>query len=209
MIERIARSLIARCNKLELRCRLYFQKLRCGRRLCCGNNFQLGTHSVIDMDPATSSIQIGDNVQVRRFCSLYAAPSARIEIGSGVFLNNHCTIFCRDHVIIGDHTLLGEGVRIYDHNHRFRVPNVPIGYQGYLARPIRIGSNCWLGSNTVILPGVTIGDHSVVAASCLIDTDIPPNTLVKPSTGLGFVSLDPPIIQKADDSVRVKGVTSA
>lgn len=61
-------------------------------------------------------------------------------------------------------------------------PNYPYNKLSELYPPkhedIRIGSNCWIGANSVILPGVTIGDNSVVAAGSVVVSDVPANVMV-------------------------------
>jgi acetyltransferase-like isoleucine patch superfamily enzyme len=53
-----------------------------------------------------------------------------------------------------------------------------IDEQGVSTNPVTIGDDIWIGANAVILPGVTIGDHSVVAAGAVVTKDVPPHTLV-------------------------------
>lgn len=121
--------------------------------------------------------------KIRRGLSLVIEKGAKVSLGTGVFLNNNCSINCRQEVLIGDNCLFGEGVRIYDHNHRFRDPDKPIASQGFRCAPVRVGNNTWIGSDVVILKGVTIGANAIIGAGCVIDSDIPPRTIVKSSRG--------------------------
>jgi acetyltransferase-like isoleucine patch superfamily enzyme len=68
-------------------------------------------------------------------------------------------------------------VSIRDHDHRFDDPNIPIVDQGYVTSPIRIGRDCWIGCNAVILKGVSIGDGAVIAAGAVVTKDVPPRCL--------------------------------
>jgi acetyltransferase-like isoleucine patch superfamily enzyme len=79
---------------------------------------------------------------------------------------------------IGEGTICGENVKIYDHNHEYRDIRIPIKEQGYHSAPIRIGKHCWIASNVVILQGVTIGDNCVIGAGCVIYKDIEKNSVV-------------------------------
>ena len=79
---------------------------------------------------------------------------------------------------IGDGTLLGENVKIYDHNHKFNKTNISIKDQGFSVAPVIIGAHCWIGSNVIILKGVTIGDNCVIGAGCIIYKDVPNNSVV-------------------------------
>jgi acetyltransferase-like isoleucine patch superfamily enzyme len=84
-----------------------------------------------------------------------------------------------DEIKIGDNTWLGEGVRIYDHNHQYKDTLTPFTEQGMKTGKISVGDNCWIGSNTVVLQNVTIGDNCVIGANNLIYKSVPANTIVK------------------------------
>lgn len=102
-----------------------------------------------------------------------------MSIGDNVFFNNYCSINAKDSITIGNDTIFGENVRIYDHNHTFSEKDILIRYQGYTVAPIIIGNNCWICSNVIILKGVTIGDNVVIGAGCVISTDIPSNSICR------------------------------
>ena len=76
-------------------------------------------------------------------------------------------IMCHDKVSIGDNTIMGPGVYIYDHDHVFDSNN-GVRRNEYVAAPITIGKNCWIGANTVILRGTTIGDNCLIAAGSVV-----------------------------------------
>lgn len=82
------------------------------------------------------------------------------------------------YISIGDGTIFGENVKVYDHNHCYKNPDVPIKEQGFSSAPINIGNHCWIGSNVVILKGVTIGDNCVIGAGCIVYKDVPSGTIV-------------------------------
>ena len=56
---------------------------------------------------------------------------------------------------------------------------MPIRTQGFSKAPVVIGSNCWIGSNVVILKGVTIGDNCIIGANCLVYRNVPSETILK------------------------------
>lgn len=109
---------------------------------------------------------------------VYLGKGATIEIGRHVFFNNGSSLNVLERLQIGDDTIFGENVKIYDQNHGFGDPNELIRKQEYKTAPVIIGKNCWIGSNTVILKGVTIGDNCVIGAGCVISQDIPSNSIV-------------------------------
>ena len=105
--------------------------------------------------------------------------SSKVMIGKNVFFNHDCSITCSGATItIGDGTIFGENVRIYDHNHKYKDTTKSIKEQGYSAAPVSIGKHCWICSNVVILKGVTIGDNCVVGAGCIVYKDIPSGKVV-------------------------------
>lgn len=109
---------------------------------------------------------------------LFKEKNGRINIGN-VFFNRNCSINIHSSIDIGDNTIFGENVKIYDHNHVHDDLNVPISKQGFISKGVVIGCNCWIGSNVVILKGVNIGDNCIIGANCLIYHDIPENSIVK------------------------------
>ncbi|MHA3047347.1 acyltransferase [Riemerella anatipestifer] len=66
--------------------------------------------------------------------------------------------------------------RIYDHNYQYTKGKVE--HHIFTKAPIKIGKNCWLGSNVVVLKGVTVGDNVIIGAGCTIYKDIPANSIV-------------------------------
>ncbi len=123
----------------------------------------------------------------RKSFQLIVAGKGKINISSGVFFNNYCSISVIDsEVTVKENTYFGESVKIYDHNHRFRNKNRPIKEQGFSCESVTIGHDCWIGSNVVILKGVNIGNNVVVGAGCVIYRDIPDNKIVKNNQNLIF-----------------------
>lgn len=124
-------------------------------------------------------LTIGKKVTWRRRLNIMIANNARIVIGNNCFFNNDCSLNAMNYVSIGDGTILGENVKIYDHNHRFNIEDVLLKNQGYSIGTVSIGKNCWIGSNVVILKGANIGDNCVIGAGTIISTDIESGSVVK------------------------------
>lgn len=125
-----------------------------------------------------TSIRFGKKNYIRKNCSVVAGDSI-LKIGDNFFMNNHSSINCFGTIEIGDDCLFGEGVRLYDHNYDYRSPeNVPLNKKGHKKGFIRIGNNCWLGSNTVVLMNVKIGNNVIIGANNLVYRDIPDNSIV-------------------------------
>ena len=81
-------------------------------------------------------------------------------------------------VCIGNHVNLAQGITVTALNHNFEDSSKRIDEQGVSTKPVVIGDDVWIGTNAVILPGVTIGSHCVVAAGAVVTKDIPDHTLV-------------------------------
>jgi acetyltransferase-like isoleucine patch superfamily enzyme len=139
-----------------------------------GNDFEIGKYCVIRRNEGARII-LGRGFCTRNFVTLNVR--GVLEIGDNVFINAYTSINVRDTVSIGSETLIGEGVRIYDHDHLFRTANTPVAASGFKLGAVRIGRNVWLGSNAVILRGITIGDGAVVAAGAVVSRDVPADHL--------------------------------
>ena len=127
------------------------------------------------------SINISYKVSFRKRVNININ-GGRLKIGDGVFINNNCSINCQKLIEIGENTLIGENVKIYDHNHRYKDKKINIREQGFNIKEIYIGKNCWIGSNVTILKGVTIGDNVVIGANVLVHKSIPDNSIVRLNT---------------------------
>ncbi len=125
------------------------------------------------------SIEIGDNVRFRHFNSIIIKNHGELTIGNNCFFNSYTSINCLDSIRIGDNSIFGEGVKIYDHNHEYNFVSSERDYSNYKTGSIEIGRNCWIASNVVILAGVKIGDNVVIGAGCLIRKDVPSNSILK------------------------------
>lgn len=94
-----------------------------------------------------------------------------IEVGKNCFINYNCTILDNAKVIIGDNCLIAPNVAIYTAGHALYPDTRALGYEYGIE--IIIGNNVWIGGNTVICPGVHIGDNVVIGAGSVVTKDIP------------------------------------
>lgn len=144
------------------------------------SSFRAGEFFDFKVKGSISCIEIKDGVSCRRFCSFLIYEGATLSIGRNVSFNNQCSVNCLDRIEIGNNTIFGEGVRIYDHNHQYtKDDKLVVERKKYNLAPVRIGSNCWIASNVIILKGVTIGDNSIIGANCLVHKSVPANSIVR------------------------------
>ncbi len=118
------------------------------------------------------NITIGDNVRIDGFTSLIA-PNGRIRIGSYVHIATACMLGARGGIEIGDFASLSQGVRIFTAIDDFsgkRLSNamVPQDLAGVQSAPVRIGRYVPVGSGSIILPGVEVGEGAAIGAMSLV-----------------------------------------
>lgn len=94
-----------------------------------------------------------------------------IHFGRNVYANFNLTVVDDTHVYVGDYTQFGPNVVLAVAGHPIDPALRKQGYQYNL--PIHIGRNCWIGAGALILPGVTIGDNTVIGAGSVVTRDIP------------------------------------
>ncbi len=94
-----------------------------------------------------------------------------VHLGSHIYANFGATFVDDTHIYIGDHTMLGPNVTIATAGHPIDPELRAKGLQYNL--PVHIGKNCWLGAGVIVMPGVTIGDNTVIGAGSVVTRDIP------------------------------------
>lgn len=132
-------------------------------------------HSVRMDTPPYRRFWLGRRSVVESYCCINNAVGD-ITIGDYTRIGIHCTLI--GPVCIGNHVNLAQGITVTALNHNFEDSSKRIDEQGVSTKPVVIGDDVWIGTNAVILPGVTIGSHCVVAAGAVVTKDIPDHTLV-------------------------------
>ncbi len=99
-----------------------------------------------------------------------------IIIGARTRTSNNICLICCSKITVGENCKIGDQVAIYDSDFHEINPENRSTNQGVVS-PVTIGNNVWLGSRVIVLKGVTIGDHSVVAAGAVVTKSIPPRSL--------------------------------
>lgn len=117
--------------------------------------------------------EMGENCYIEP--PLHANWGKHTHLGKNVYANFNLTLVDDTHIYIGDHVMIGPNVTIATAGHP-----VDPQYRERIAQfniPIHIGRNVWIGANSVILPGVTIGENSVVGAGSIVTKNIPSNVV--------------------------------
>lgn len=137
---------------------------------------QLNTSGNIDFARNTLGKIIGEPVDVTTtlFPPFTINFGKFTRVGKHVFINHGCSFLDLGGITIEDHVLIGPQVKLVTENH----PLNPEDRRGMLAKPILIKENAWIGAGATLLPGVTIGKNSVVAAGAIVTKDVPPDTVV-------------------------------
>lgn len=116
--------------------------------------------------------------QVDESTTLYTPLSSNygknIKLGKNIFINQNCQILDLGGVTIDDNVMIGPRVNLLSESH----PIEPESRKVLIAKPVHIKENAWIGAGATILPGVTVGEHAVVAAGALVSKDVPARTVV-------------------------------
>lgn len=98
-----------------------------------------------------------------------------VHLGKGIYINSNVTFVDDEHIYIGDYTMISPNVVFTTSGH----PVLPILRENHYVYnlPIHIGRNVWIGSNVSIMPGITIGDNTVIGAGSVVTHDLPANVV--------------------------------
>lgn len=111
---------------------------------------------------------------VRMFPPFHTAFGKFTRVGKGVFINFGCTFLDRGGITIEDDVFVGPQVQIVTENH----PEQPSVRHNVYAKPITIKRGVWIGAGAIVLPGVTVGEHSIVGAGAVVTKDVPDGVIV-------------------------------
>lgn len=162
-------------RSLHNRCRLQWKRWFSCRGLQFGSGILLDRELKLQLNSG-SRVTLGDRVESDGRVFITTGYSSRLNIGSGVYFNDGAVISCLGKITIGENTLFGPGVKIFDNNHRFsREEGVS---RECAAGCITVGRSCWIASDVVLLKGADIGDNCVIGAGCIIRGKVPAGSLV-------------------------------
>lgn len=114
------------------------------------------------------------NSSVKISQPFYSDFGKHIKFGKDIFINQNVTFVDLGGITIEDQVLIGPGSRLITVNHLIS----PKKRRGIKVEPILIKKNAWIGANVTVLPGITIGENSIVAADSTVTKDVPDNVIV-------------------------------
>lgn len=172
MVRKIENPVLRAGALLLFACRRAWLTLRYGQRLQLGPGIVFKGRLVLGRGVRVS---IGANSRIGK--RVLITGSGQVTIGHDTFLNG-CWIGCDQKVDIGSFCLISD-CDVVDtdfHNLPPRLRHEPLTARAIA--PVHIGDNVWVGARSIVLKGVTIGDHSVVGAGTVVRADIPPRVVV-------------------------------
>lgn len=139
-----------------------------------GHNVQIAKNCTII---GLENIEIGNNVRIDGYCSIIASGEGWLKLGSFIHIGGYCLLSAGDGIQMEDFSGLSQGVHIYSRTDDYSGkhltnPTVPDKYTGVTRGAVRLEKHVIIGSGSVILPKVTIGEGSSVGALSLISKSL-------------------------------------
>jgi acetyltransferase-like isoleucine patch superfamily enzyme len=155
-----------------------------------GPNCRIGADAWCVNFGSASQIQLGQSVICRGLLRIESFQAGQITIGDHVYLGDDSVLSCANRIEIGPATLLSHGVQIFDNDSHpidadlrerdyktiFNESSVPRAAIG--SAPVVIGPRVWIGFNSIVLKGVTIGEGAIVGAGSVVANSVPPYAVV-------------------------------
>ena len=153
------------------------------KHIRCGNRVKFEDYAEIH-GLCSEGLNFGDNVTIGR--NVMISPSSYygrdlgigLEMGDNSSIGPHGYIGCSGKIKIGSNVMFGPKCSLFAENHLFSDTTSTIKSQGVSNKGINVEDDCWIGSNVIILDGVTIGKGSVIGAGTIITKDIPAYSVV-------------------------------
>lgn len=149
---------------------LRFQGMKIGKNTYLPKLFITWPHQII----IGADCQLEENIRFK-YDGIWKKESS-IILGNNVFIGSYCEFNIREKIMIGNDTLIASGTRFIDHDHGIEL-NQLMRAQECPASEIKIEDNVWIGCNTIILKGVTIGTGAVIAAGAVVTKSVPSNEI--------------------------------
>ena len=123
-----------------------------------------------------AKVSIGSKFRQRSGSHIRIRKGAELKIGNNVSVNYGCMIVSHENITIGNDVQFSPNVMVYDHDHDYSADG-GVKSMKYKCAPISIGNNVWIGANSVILRGSSIGDGVVIGAGSVVKGSVPAETI--------------------------------
>lgn len=149
----------------------------------CGKSVKFEDYAEIH-GLCSQGLHFGDHVTIGRGVMIRPSSYYGGDLGAGLTMGEHSSIGphgyvgCSGKITIGNHVMFGPKCSLFAENHVFSDTDATIKSQGVFQKGITVEDDCWIGSNCVILDGVTIGKGSVIGAGTLVTRDVPAGSIV-------------------------------
>jgi hypothetical protein len=151
--------------------------IRQPNKICLGNKVLIDDYVALDAR-GDSKIELQDYVSIGRF-STVTAKNGNILLEKGVNIGSYSRIATETSISIGESTLIAGYVYIGAGNHQHDENGKPlISAEMEHKGGVKIGKNCWIGAQAMILDGVTIGDNAIIGAQSFVNKDVPAGAVV-------------------------------
>lgn len=157
--------------------------IRNSRHLYAGSDLIIEDFAEINC-LSKQKIVLGNRVSIGKFAIIRPSNAYGGPVGEGLKMGDNSNIGaynyigCSGYIEIGNDVMLGPRVGLFAENHNFEDPERTIKEQGVTKKFIKIEDDCWIGTSSVIVAGVTVGKGSVVAAGSVVTKDVPPYSVV-------------------------------
>ncbi|KAF1298592.1 acetyltransferase [Enterococcus sp. JM4C] len=154
-------------------------------KLLAEMNMQYHTNQeMLDILEQTTGQKIDPSTTVSQ--PFYSDFGGHITMGKDIFINKNVTFVDLGGITLEDKVLIGPDSRLITVNHLLD----PVSRRGITVAPILVKKNAWIGANVTILPGITIGENSIIAADSTVTKDVPANVIVAGSPAKEVRKLD-------------------
>ncbi|MFV0156678.1 acyltransferase [Empedobacter falsenii] len=142
-------------------------------------DFNFKFDNFFELQNNIKKLYIGKNVRWNSNNMIRIYNGAELILEDNSYFSDFVSINCLHKIVIGENSWIGEGSKLYDHNHSYVTePEYEWKVREFDKAPIIIGKNVKIYSNVTILKGVTIGDNVIIGAGCVIHKDVPANSII-------------------------------
>lgn len=179
---KLRHRLFRKLNRILLRLSLFKTKLKYKAlgQIKIAENSRVDSKAVLDISPYNGSewlIEIGEKTHIKEYARLLSR-GGFIRIGKRCSVNPFCIIYGYGGVTIGDDVRIAANTSIVAFNHVYEGKNKKIINQGNSTKGIVIENNVWIGTGSIILDGVKIGERCVIGAGSVVTKSVESNCLV-------------------------------